>query len=95
MAVAIEDQQLRQRGLFLRGMRLVWAYIKLHPKPFFVSVAGALLFAVSSLLLTQALGRATDEVLRPAFEGGVSSAGDLDRRPRADDCSGACGRSAS
>jgi ATP-binding cassette subfamily B protein len=36
-------------------------------------VAGALLFAVSSLLLTKALGRATDEVLRPAFEGGVSS----------------------
>ena len=73
MAVAIEDQQLRQRGLFARGMRLVWAYIKLHPKPFAVSVAGALLFAVSSLLLTQALGRATDDVLRPAFEGGVSS----------------------
>jgi ABC-type multidrug transport system fused ATPase/permease subunit len=73
MAVAIEDQQLRQRGLFVRGMRLVWAYIKLHPKPFAISVAGALLFAVSSLLLTQALGRATDDVLRPAFEGGVSS----------------------
>ena len=73
MAVAIEDQELRERGLFLRGMRLVVAYIKLHPWPFAVSVAGALLFAVSSLLLTMALGRATDEVLRPAFEGGVSS----------------------
>ncbi len=73
MAVAIEDQELRQRGLFMRGMRLVVAYIKLHPWPFTVSVAGALLFAVSSLLLTKALGRATDEVLRPAFEGGVSS----------------------
>ena len=73
MAVAIEDRQLRQRGLFVRGMRLVGAYIKLHPKPFAVSVAGAVLFAVSSLLLTQALGRATDDVLRPAFEGGVSS----------------------
>jgi ATP-binding cassette, subfamily B, bacterial len=73
MAVAIEDQELRQRGLFLRGMRLVWAYIRLHPWPFTVSVAGALLFAVSSLLLTKALGRATDEVLKPAFQGGVSS----------------------
>ena len=73
MAVAIEDQEPRQRGLFMRGMRLVVAYIKLHPWPFTVSVAGALLFAVSSLLLTKALGRATDEVLRPAFEGGVSS----------------------
>ena len=73
MAVAIDDQGLRQRGLFMRGMRLVVAYIKLHPWPFAVSVAGALLFAVSSLLLTKALGRATDDVLRPAFEGGVSS----------------------
>jgi len=73
MAVAIEDQAVRQRGLFVRGMRLVWAYIKLHPWPFTVSVGGALLFAVSSLLLTMALGRATDEVLKPAFQGGVSS----------------------
>ena len=83
MAVAIEDQELRERGLFMRGMRLVVAYIKLHPRPFAVSVAGALLFAVSSLLLTMALGRATDEVLRPAFEGGVSSRGDLGRGGRA------------
>lgn len=73
MAVAIEDEELRSRGLFMRGMHLVWAYIKLHPAPFAVSVGGALLFAVSSLLLTQALGRATDQVLRPAFEGGVAN----------------------
>ena len=42
------------RGLFAKGMRLVWAYIKLHPRPFLASVAGAALFAVSSLLLTVA-----------------------------------------
>ena len=73
MAVAIEDQELRRRGLFMRGMHLVWAYIKLHPAPFAAAVGGAVLFAVSSLLLTQALGRATDQVLRPAFEGGVAT----------------------
>ena len=43
----------------------------MHPGPFFVSVAGAVLFAFASIALTTALGRATDEVLRPAFEGGV------------------------
>jgi hypothetical protein len=28
---------LPERGLFMRGMRLVWSYIKLHPKPFAIS----------------------------------------------------------
>ena len=43
----------------------------MHPGPFFVSVAGAVLFAFASIGLTTALGRATDEVLKPAFAGGV------------------------
>jgi ABC-type multidrug transport system fused ATPase/permease subunit len=60
-----------QRGLFLRGMRLVVAYVRMHPRPFWVSVIGSWLFAGASILLTQALGRTTDEVLRPAFEGPV------------------------
>jgi ATP-binding cassette subfamily B protein len=55
------------RGLFARGMRLVVAYVRMHPKPFFISVAGSLLFAVSSVALTSALGRATDQVLKPSF----------------------------
>ncbi len=67
MSIVLE--QPKQRGLFMRGMRLVVAYIRLHPKPFWVSVAGALLFAVASLLLTIALGKATDEVIQPAFAG--------------------------
>jgi ABC-type multidrug transport system fused ATPase/permease subunit len=54
-------------------MSLVVSYVKLHPKPFLASLGGAILFAVSSLLLTEALGRATDEVLRPAFEGSVEA----------------------
>jgi ABC-type multidrug transport system fused ATPase/permease subunit len=60
-----------ERGLFARGMRLVTSYVRLHPRPFLVSVAGALLFAVSSIFLTTALGRVTDQVIRPAFVGGV------------------------
>ncbi len=58
-------------GLFGRGLRLIWSYIRMHPGPFMVSVAGAVLFAFASIGLTTALGRATDEVLQPAFEGGV------------------------
>ncbi len=45
----------------------------MHPGPFLVSVAGSVLFAFASIALTTALGRATDEVLRPAFSGGVES----------------------
>jgi acetyl-CoA C-acetyltransferase len=52
-------------------MRLVASYIRMHPRPFIVSVVGAIVFAGSSILLTTALGRATDEVLTPAFEGTV------------------------
>jgi ATP-binding cassette, subfamily B, bacterial len=51
----------------MRGMRLVWAYIKLHPKPFAISLAGALLFAVASVALTAALASATNNVLKPAL----------------------------
>ena len=57
------------RAIFRRGMRLVASYVRMHPKPFAASVAGAVLFAFASLWLTEALGRATDEVLAPAFEG--------------------------
>nr|AIA14055.1 ABC transporter transmembrane region [uncultured bacterium] len=57
------------RGLFMRGADLVVSYVRMHPLPFAVSVAGSLVFAVASILLTQALARATDEVLGPVFEG--------------------------
>jgi ATP-binding cassette subfamily B protein len=60
-------------GLFGRGLRLIVSYVRMHPAPFLISVAGAVLFAFASIALTTALGRATDLVLRPAFEGGVSS----------------------
>lgn len=70
--MAVQAQSTQEvRGLFTRGLRLVVSYIRAHPRPFLASVAGALLFAVASIGLTIALGRATDEVLRPAFNGGV------------------------
>jgi ATP-binding cassette, subfamily B, bacterial len=57
--------------LFGRGLRLIVSYVRMHPGPFLVSVGGAVLFAFASIGLTTALGRATDEVLRPAFQGTV------------------------
>jgi ABC-type multidrug transport system fused ATPase/permease subunit len=73
MAVVTQSPVAPQRALFRRGMRLVKAYVRMHPKPFFISVAGSFLFAVSSILLTTALGKATDQVLEPSFTAPVPS----------------------
>ena len=70
--MSVEEQdRLDARGLFGRGARLILSYIKAHPKPFFISVSGAFVFAVASIGVTVTLGRVTDEVLKPAFDGGV------------------------
>lgn len=63
-----------ERGLFRRGMRQIGSYIRMHPRPFRRSVAGAFVFAVGSVGVTIALGRAADRVVRPALEGGVEAA---------------------
>ncbi len=72
MSTEVQDR-LDARGLFGRGMRLVGSYIKAHPKPFVISVCGAFTFAVASIAITVALGRITDQVLKPAFGEGVSA----------------------
>lgn len=61
------------RGLFTRGMRLIGSYIRTHPKPFILSVIGAAVFAGASIAVTIALGRVTDQILKPAFGAGVST----------------------
>ncbi|MFN8233634.1 MAG: ABC transporter transmembrane domain-containing protein [Actinomycetota bacterium] len=66
-------QAARQRGMFLRGMRLVASYVRTHPGPFLISLFGALLYAIGGLASTAVLGRVTNQVLVPAFEGGVAS----------------------
>jgi ATP-binding cassette subfamily B protein len=58
-------------GIFLQGMRLVRTYVRLHPRPFWTSVAGAVLFAVASLELTVAIANATNNVVVPAFAGSL------------------------
>lgn len=61
-----EDQSVLRRGI-----SLLWTSVRAQPKPFAVSVTGAALFAVMAVGGTIVLGRATDEVLTPAFDGGV------------------------
>ena len=64
---------IEERGLFRQGMRLIASYIRMHPRPFLLSVLGAFTFAMGSVGVTVAIGRAVDRVLRPAFAGGVAS----------------------
>jgi ATP-binding cassette, subfamily B, bacterial len=68
---ALPEAQAAPEGLFERGLRLIASYVRMHPRPFVTSVIGSAMFAVGSIALTTALGRVTDEVLRPAFQGGV------------------------
>ncbi len=60
-----------ERGLFSEGARLVASYVRAHPRPFVVAVIAAFTFACASVAVSVALGRVTDEVLRPAFADGV------------------------
>ncbi|MBI2238676.1 MAG: ABC transporter ATP-binding protein, partial [Actinobacteria bacterium] len=60
-----------EHGLFSQGARLIVSYVRAHPKPFTIAVTAAFTFASASVAVSVALGRVTDRVLRPAFEGDV------------------------
>jgi ABC-type multidrug transport system fused ATPase/permease subunit len=62
--VALEDDA---RGLFGRGVRLIASYVRTHPRPFAIAVAGSFVYAIASVAITIVLGRVTDRVVRPAF----------------------------
>jgi ATP-binding cassette, subfamily B, bacterial len=49
--------------------------VALHPRPFFIAVAGAAVFAVATVGSSWALGRVTDHVIVPRFEDGEVGAG--------------------
>jgi ATP-binding cassette, subfamily B, bacterial len=69
MQATVTTSNTGDRAVFRRGMRLIASYIRMHPKPFAASVTGAVVFAFASVGLTIVLGKATDQVVRPAFEG--------------------------
>ncbi|MEX2292328.1 MAG: ABC transporter ATP-binding protein [Acidimicrobiales bacterium] len=65
------SERPRAQSVMRRGVSLLWLSVRAQPKPFAVSVSGAALFGVMAVGGTVVLGRATDSVLTPAFNGGV------------------------
>jgi ATP-binding cassette, subfamily B, bacterial len=61
-----------EASLLRRGSRLLWRAVRAHPRLFVISVSGSALFATMSVGGTWVLGRVTDEVIVPGFDGGVS-----------------------
>ncbi len=53
------------------GARLVWSYVRRAPGVFAVSLSGACLYALMLVGGTVVIGRATDEVVVPAFTDGA------------------------
>ncbi len=62
-----------QVSVLRRGSAVLVRFIRTHPRPFAVAMAGAVLYAAAAVLGTVVLGRLTDEVLTPAFGGGVDA----------------------
>ncbi|HET7928617.1 MAG TPA: ABC transporter ATP-binding protein [Actinomycetota bacterium] len=66
-------EQETRPGVFTRGVHLIRSYVRAHPRPFWIAVVGAFVFAIASVSVSVALGRVTDRVLRPAFGSGVDA----------------------
>ena len=62
-----------QRTVFLRGLRIIRGYVATHPLPFTLAVTGAAFYAGATVASTIVLGRVTDDVVVPAFRGGVET----------------------
>jgi ATP-binding cassette subfamily B protein len=58
-----------------RGARLLWGYVRANPRPFLISITGAVIYAAAAVGTTVALGRITNEVIVPSFETGRVSGG--------------------
>jgi ATP-binding cassette, subfamily B, bacterial len=62
-----------ERSLWRRGVTTLARFVRAHPGPFTLSVTGSIVYAITSVLGTVVLGRVTDRVIIPAFEGDVRS----------------------
>ena len=63
-----------ERSLWRRGVATLVRFVRAHPGPFTLSVTGSIVYAFTAVLGTVVLGRVTDRVVIPAFEGGVDGA---------------------
>lgn len=57
-----------------KGMSTIWRFAKLHPAPFGLSLLGGVLWAAIVVAASYSLGWVTNEVITPAFDGGISTA---------------------
>jgi len=61
-----------QPSVLARGARIIASFVRAHPRPFAISVAGATLYAGMTVLTAFVLGWVTNNVIERAFHGGVS-----------------------
>jgi len=59
-------------SLFRRGVGLLWYSVRSHPRPFAVSIVGALIYGSMAVGGTWVLGRVIDEVVVPGYRDGVT-----------------------
>jgi ATP-binding cassette, subfamily B, bacterial len=57
------------------GYRLVAGFVRVHPVSFLVAVSGAAIFASGVILSAWVIGRATDQLIIPVLDEGVSPSG--------------------
>jgi len=67
------DAVEQQRGIFGRGIRLVWRYVRAQPVTYAVSLIGATIYASAAVGTTIVLGNVTNDVVVPAFTGGAAT----------------------
>ena len=59
-----------ERGHFRRNVGFIASLIRVHPKPFFIAVGGAAVFAICTIASSFAIGWVIDHVILPRFEEG-------------------------
>jgi ATP-binding cassette, subfamily B, bacterial len=61
-----------QPSVFRRGLRLLWLSVRTHPRPFAVSITGAVVYGAMAVGGSWVIGRITDDVIVPGFDDGVA-----------------------
>ena len=56
-----------------QGVALIARFVRMHPVPFALSLLGGVAWALLVVGATYVLGRITDDVIEPAFSGGVAA----------------------
>jgi len=70
----LEVPALAGRSLLRRGARLLWDSVRVHPRPFVVSLVGSVLYGSMAVAGSLLLGEVTDRVIVPGLDEGVSGA---------------------